>query len=109
MMLDAGLAAMRDANIESVGAVYVGNMLSGEIAGQAHLGALAVDFMGLDNTEAFKVEAACASGSAALRVGYMAVASGLLDLVLVLGVEKMTDTSGRETTAARQLRRDRPR
>ena len=100
MMLEAGLAAMRDANIESVGAVYVGNMLSGEIAGQAHLGALAVDFMGLDNTEAFKVEAACASGSAALRVGYMAVGSGLLDLVLVLGVEKMTDTSGRETTAA---------
>ena len=100
LMLEAGLSAMRDANIENVDAVYVGNMLSGEIAGQSHLGALAVDFMGLDNAEAFKVEAACASGSAALRVGYMAVASGLLDLVLVLGVEKMTDTSGRETTAA---------
>ena len=100
LMLEAGLSAMRDANIESVDALYVGNMLSGEIAGQSHLGALAVDFMGLDNAEAFKVEAACASGSAALRVGYMAVASGLLDLVLVLGVEKMTDTSGQETTAA---------
>jgi len=100
LMLEAGLSAMRDANTENVDAVYVGNMLSGEIAGQSHLGALAVDFMGLDNAEAFKVEAACASGSAALRVGYMAVASGLLDLVLVLGVEKMTDTSGRETTAA---------
>jgi acetyl-CoA C-acetyltransferase len=100
LMLEAGLSALRDANLESVDAVYVGNMLSGEIAGQSHLGALAVDFMGLDNAEAFKVEAACASGSAALRVGYMAVASGLLDLVLVLGVEKMTDTSGRETTAA---------
>jgi len=100
LMLEAGLSALRDANIESVEALYVGNMLSGEIAGQSHLGALAVDFMGLDNAEAFKVEAACASGSAALRVGYMAVASGLLDLVLVLGVEKMTDTSGQETTAA---------
>ncbi len=100
LMLEAGLGAMRDANIEDVDARYVGNMLSGEIAGQSHLGALAVDFMGLDNAEAFKVEAACASGSAALRVGYMAVASGLLDLVLVLGVEKMTDTSGQETTAA---------
>ena len=100
LMLEAGLSAMRDANIENVDAVYVGNMLSGEIAGQSHLGALAVDFMGLDSAEAFKVEAACASGSAALRVGTMAVASGLLDLVLVLGVEKMTDTSGQETTAA---------
>ncbi len=99
LMLDAGRAALRDANVDNVDAVYVGNMLSGEIANQSHLGALAVDFMGL-NAEAFKVEAACASGSAALRVGYMAVASGLLDLVLALGVEKMTDTSGRETTAA---------
>ncbi len=100
LMLEAGLAALHDANIETVDAVYVGNMLSGEIAGQSHLGALAVDFMALNGAEAFKVEAACASGSAALRVGYMAVGSGLVDMVMVLGVEKMTDTSGRETTAA---------
>jgi acetyl-CoA C-acetyltransferase len=100
LMLEAGLGAMRDANVERVDAVYVGNMLSGEIAGQSHLAALAVDFMGLHNTESFKVEAACASGAAALRVGYMAVASGLMDLVLALGVEKMTDTSGRQTMAA---------
>lgn len=100
LMFDAGRAALRDANVENVDAVYVGNMLSGEIANQSHLGALAVDFMALRNAEAFKIEAACASGSAALRVGCMAVASGLLDLVLVLGVEKMTDTAGRETTAA---------
>jgi acetyl-CoA C-acetyltransferase len=100
LMLDAGLSALHDANIETVDAVYVGNMLSGEIAGQSHLGALAVDFMGLNGVEAFKVEAACASGAAALRMGYIAVASGMMDLVLALGVEKMTDTSGRETTAA---------
>jgi acetyl-CoA C-acetyltransferase len=100
LMLEAGLSALRDANIESVDAVYVGNMLSGEIEGQSHLGALAVDFLGLQNAEAFKVEAACASGAAALRIGTLAVASGMMDLVLALGVEKMTDTSGRETTAA---------
>ncbi len=100
LMLEAGLSALQDAAIETVDAVYVGNMLSGEIAGQSQLGALAVDFMGLGNTEAFKVEAACASGAAALRVGTMAVASGMANLVLALGVEKMTDTGGRETTAA---------
>jgi acetyl-CoA C-acetyltransferase len=100
LMLEAGLNAMRDANVDQVDAVYVGNMLSGEITGQSHLGALAVDFMGMSGVEALKVEAACASGAAALRVGTMAVASGMTDLVLVLGVEKMTDTSGRETTAA---------
>ncbi len=100
LMFDAGRAALEDANIDRVDAVYVGNMLSGEIVGQSHLGALAVDFLDLDGAEAFKVEAACASGAAALRVGYLAVASGVLDIVLALGVEKMTDTSGRETTLA---------
>ena len=99
LALEAALNALRDANVEKVDAVYVGNMLSGEITGQSHLGALVVDFMGMSGTEALKIEAACASGSAALRVGYLAVASGMVDLVLVLGVEKMTDTSGRQTTA----------
>lgn len=100
LMLGAGLYAMEDANVTKVDAVYVGNMLSGELSGQSHLGALAVDFMGMSGGEALRVEAACASGAAALRVGYLAVASGIIDLALVLGVEKMTDTSGRETTSA---------
>ncbi len=100
LMLGAGLNAMEDANVTAVDAVYVGNMLSGELTGQSHLGALAVDFMGMSGVEALKVEAACASGAAALRVGYLAVASGAIDLALCLGVEKMTDTSGRATTSA---------
>ena len=41
-----------------------------------------------------KVEAACGSGAAALRMGLMAVASGMHDVVLVCGVEKMTDALG---------------
>jgi acetyl-CoA C-acetyltransferase len=100
LMLGAALVAMEDANVAKVDAVYVGNMLSGELSGQSHLGALAADFMGMSGVEALKVEAACASGAAALRTGYLAVASGAVDLALVLGVEKMTDTSGRETTSA---------
>lgn len=106
LSLSAALGALQDANIERVSAIYVGNMLSGEIAGQEHLGALVADFLGMSGVEAMKVEAACASGSAALRMGYMAVASGLHDLVLVEGVEKMTDTSGRETTAALAMAAD---
>ena len=75
-------------------------MLSGQLVGQEHLGALIADFVGLRGIEAMKVEAACASGAAALRVGMMAVASGIHDVVLVCGVEKMTDTVGDETTSA---------
>ena len=96
---DSLIAAMRDANIERADALYVGNMLSGEISGQAHLGALVADFSGLRGIEAVKVEAACASASAALRQAYIGVASGLQDIVIALGVEKMTDDVGSRLTS----------
>ena len=95
---DAVLAAMADAGVERVDALYVGNMLSGLLTGQEHLGALIADFVGLRGIEAIKVEAACGSGAAALRQGYAAVAGGLHDLVIACGVEKMTDTVNAETT-----------
>ncbi len=92
-------AAMHDANIERADALYVGNMLSGEISGQAHLGALLADFAGLRGIEAVKVEAACASGSAAFRHAYIGVASGLQNITIAVGVEKMTDDIGSKLTA----------
>jgi acetyl-CoA C-acetyltransferase len=103
---DAIIPAMRDAAIERADALYVGNMLSGDLVGQEHLGALVADFVGLRGIEAYKIEAACGSGAAALRTGYMAVAGGLHDVVIVAGVEKMTDTIGRETTAGLAMAAD---
>lgn len=103
---EAVLAALRDASLERVDALYVGNMLSGEIAGQEHLGALIADFVGLRGIEAVKIEAACASGAAAVRMGYLAVASGLLDVVVACGVEKMTDETGNVVTRGLALAAD---
>ncbi|MFQ5435549.1 MAG: beta-ketoacyl synthase N-terminal-like domain-containing protein, partial [Anaerolineae bacterium] len=97
---EALAAAMRDASLSKVDAIYVGNMLSGEISGQAHLGTLIADFAGLRGIEAVKVEAACASAAAAFRLGLMGVASGFQDMVAVIGVEKMTDRLSHCTTAA---------
>ncbi len=96
---DAIAGAMQDAGIETADALFLGNMLSGVLLDQEHLATLVADFCGLRGIEAAKVEAACASGAAALRVGVMAVASGLHDVVIVAGVEKMTDTVGKDTTA----------
>jgi len=96
---DALKAAMIDANIERADALYVGNMLSGEISGQAHLGPLIADFAGLRGIEAVKVEAACASAAAAFRQAYIGVASGLQDIVIAVGLEKMTDDVGSKLTA----------
>ena len=99
-------AAMADARVEQADALYVGNMLGGEFVKQEHLGTLIADFAGLRGTEAVRVEAACCSGAAALRQGYLAVASGLHDIVAVTGVEKMTDALGCITAAGLALAAD---
>ncbi|MBK8048663.1 MAG: thiolase domain-containing protein [Anaerolineales bacterium] len=92
-------AAMADAGVDRADALFLGNMLSGALLDQEHMGTLVADFCGLRGIEAAKVEAACASGRAAVRVGTMAVASGFHDIVIVAGIEKMTDTVGKDTTA----------
>ena len=103
---EAILKALEDAGVERVDLLYVGNMLSGVVAGQEHLGAAVADFAGLRTLEAFKVEAADASGAAALRQGYIAVAGGLADFVVVCGVEKMTEVPPAEIISALGLGTD---
>ena len=97
---EAVFAALNDAKADRADALYVGNMLSGGISRQENLGALIADWVGLRGTEAVKVEAACGSGAAALRAGSLAVAAGAAEVVVVVGVEKMTDRGGSEVTSA---------
>ena len=97
---EALIAALQDANRETIDGLFIGNMLSGIVNRQENLGSLIADWVGLHGVEAFKVEAACGSGAAALRVALMAVSSGEMDSAIALGVEKMTDTKGADTTAA---------
>jgi acetyl-CoA C-acetyltransferase len=97
---EAAFLAMQDAGMETVDALYVGNMLSSMVSGQNQLGTFFSDWIGLWKQEAVKIEAACGSGAAALRSALMAVASGEIDSALVVGVEKMTDKAGRDVTAA---------
>ncbi|RPI32412.1 MAG: hypothetical protein EHM70_09015 [Chloroflexota bacterium] len=72
-------------------AVYIGNYSSDLFEGQGHTAPILTDWIGLTPRPAVRIEDACASGGAALRQGLIAVASGLYDMVLVGGVEKMTD------------------
>ncbi|HUV93594.1 MAG TPA: thiolase domain-containing protein [Anaerolineae bacterium] len=95
---EAVLQALQDAHLDSAQAMFVGNMLSGQLSRQENLGALIADHAGLRGIEAIKVEAACASGAAALRMGFLAVAGGMHDVVVACGVEKMTDAPSEETT-----------
>ncbi len=100
LAVQAGRAAMLDAGIEQVDAIYVGNMTSGRLSQQRQLGALVADFLGQWGAEAVKMEAACGSAASAMRQGLLAVASGEMEAVLVIGVEKLTESLGRQTTAA---------
>src|SRR5512136_388329 len=100
--IEAGLAAVADAkiNADQIDALYVGNMSAGRFIEQEHIGALIADYSGLarDHTAATRVEAAGASGGLALRQGFLAVASGLHDIVVVGGAEKMLDVSDTESS-----------
>jgi acetyl-CoA C-acetyltransferase len=97
---NAAFAALQDAGLDVVDSLFVGNMLSSMVSGQNQLGTFFSDWIGLWEQESVKVEAACASGAAALRAGLMAVAAGEIDSALVVGVEKMTDKAGHDVTAA---------
>jgi acetyl-CoA C-acetyltransferase len=97
---EAALAALDDAGLDRVDSITVGSMAPGLFVGQEHLGALLADELGMAGVPATRVESACASGGVALKAGFAEVASGLADVVLVTGVEKMTDVSGDDCTAA---------
>jgi len=89
--------AMADAGVDQVDALFAGNMLSDELQGQKHIAALIADEAGLYGIEALQLRAATATGAAALRMAYLAVASGEADLAVAVGVEKMS--SGGATPA----------
>ncbi len=97
---EAALAAVDDAGVDQVDAMYVGCMSGGLFVGQEHLGALLADELGMGPIPATRVESACASGGLAFRQAWLAVASGAHDIVLATGVEKMTDVDGGEATYA---------
>jgi acetyl-CoA C-acetyltransferase len=93
LFVEAAAEALRTAGTEKVDSIVVGNMSGGQFVGQEHLGPLMADQLGMAGVAATRVESACASGGAALRVGFMAVASGMADVVIAAGVEKMTDSA----------------
>ncbi|MGQ0537249.1 MAG: thiolase domain-containing protein [Methanobacteriota archaeon] len=102
LITEAGLAAANDAGIhgDDIEAIFVGSMSAGRFVGQEHVGALVADEAGLASRHipATRVEAADASGGVALRQGFLSVASGDKDLVVVGGVEKITDIGDTEAT-----------
>ncbi|RPJ42434.1 MAG: thiolase domain-containing protein, partial [Candidatus Latescibacterota bacterium] len=100
LYVETALLAMEDAGVDHVDSMVVGCMSSGLFVGQEHIASQLADYLGIAPAPATRVESACASGGLAVRVGFLEVASGMSDIVLVSGVEKMTDVDGGEATYA---------
>lgn len=92
-------AALADAGSDAVDALYVGNMTGGALSRQRQMGVGVATDVGLAGIEVLRVEVASASGAGALRAGVLAIASGLCERVVVLGVERMTHVSFEAITA----------
>ncbi|HDJ23715.1 MAG TPA: thiolase domain-containing protein, partial [Candidatus Aminicenantes bacterium] len=73
---EAALNALDDAGVDKIDAMYVGSMSSGLFVGQEHIGSLLADYLGRTPLPATRIETACASGGAAVRLGFLDIASG---------------------------------
>jgi acetyl-CoA C-acetyltransferase len=102
LITEAGAKAIGDAGIDGkeVNAIFVGSMTPGLFIEQEHIGALVADYAGLTDIPATRVESACASGGLALRSAFLSIKAGVHDIVVVGGVEKMTDVSISHATVA---------
>ncbi len=87
-------------NPKDIEALYLGNFSGDIFEGQAHQAPIMADSIGILPCPATRIEDACASGGVALREGILAIASGMYDMVLVGGVEKMTALPTAQVTDA---------
>jgi acetyl-CoA acetyltransferase len=100
---EAVYAALKDAGIEAsaLQAAYVGNAVAGLMTGQETIrGQVVLRAMGIGGLPVFNVDNACAASSSALHLAWLAVAAGMYDCVLVLGMEKMTHVDKKRTFTA---------
>jgi acetyl-CoA C-acetyltransferase len=102
LAVEAGDAALQESGIDrsEIGAVYLGNFLSGSLNGQEILAGLIAEELAIPNVPATKVEGACASGGIAFRHAYLAIATGQCDVALVIGAETMTHAPSDTLTSA---------
>ncbi len=98
LMVEAGLAALADANLERVEALYLGVMNPAEFTGDSNLAALLADELDLPGVPSSRVETASSTGAGVLETAFYAVASGYINSALVVAGEKMTHLPTAQTT-----------
>jgi len=92
------MGALRDAGLKKIDQVYVANMGSARINNQTALASAVVDTLGLTPAGAERIENGPASGASAVKQGFLGVASGMYETVLVTGCERMREVNNLEAT-----------
>ena len=98
MMAEAGSAALKQAQLERVDAIYMGVMNVEEFVGDSNFATLLADTLGLTGVPSTRVETASSTGAGAFEAAFYAVASGHMKHVLALAGEKMTHLPTAKTT-----------
>jgi acetyl-CoA C-acetyltransferase len=93
-----GMMALKDSGLKKVDHVYVANMGGSRINHQTGLASAVVDHLSLTPAGAETIENGPASGASALKQGFMAIASGVHDVVMVTGAERMREVNNLEAT-----------
>ncbi len=106
LFVEAATEAIEDSGVDKIDSMYVGNMMSGFLQNQEHLGALMATALGKEGVPTYKVEGACASGGVAANAGVKGVLSELEDIVLVGAVEKMSGYTTPEVTSGLMMAED---
>jgi len=104
--LDAAGSVDNGFRFRDAGALFVGNFTSDVFEAQGHTAAVMADWLGINPVPAYRIEDACASSGAAINLGAMAIASGMTDVVIVGGVEKMSRLTTDQVTDALALAAD---
>ncbi len=101
LAVEAGRKAMEDAGVDPgrIESLVLGSFSPGTFVKQEHVAPLVASELGLDHVPSTRTENACASGATAVMGGLMQIGAGMHDVVLVVGVEKMTATPTGEATS----------
>lgn len=104
--LEAAGSVDKGFRFRDAGALFIGNFTSDVFEGQSHNAAVMADWLGVNPVPAYRIEDACASSGAALNLGVITIASGMADVVIVGGFEKMTRLNTEQVTDALALAAD---
>ena len=94
----AGAQAMQDAGLDQVDHLYVANMGAGRLNHQTGLANAVLDNLSLMPAGAETIENGPASGASAVKTAHLAIASGMMDSVLVVGAERMSEVNQLDAT-----------